>query len=194
QSATSINSGAAYDLLFAALTTRFPDALDRAAEAQRILQGGEIPPNLGLPPDFLVGGVYVERRQQASAAFLGVRNTLTFIVYQVNRQPLGVGDSLTTPPGYLSDTREKGASATFSHRLSGFSSVTAITSWQRTTGESSTRDLTSRQWDARLLYVTQLGRRTSGSLEYRHTRFNSDAGGNSDYRENALIGSLLYQF
>jgi uncharacterized protein (PEP-CTERM system associated) len=55
-------------------------------------------------------------------------------------------------------------------------------------------DITSKEWTARTGLATQFGRRTTGSLESRYTRFNSDAGTNSDYTENALIATLFYQF
>ncbi len=193
QSAAGIGPGSAFNLLFAALTTRFPDPIDRAAEAQRLLREGGIPADLGLPPDFLVGSVFVERRTQLSAAFLGVRNTLAFIVYQTTRDALGAATETGTPSNVQPNTKEWGASADYSHKLTGFSSVGAGTSWRRTTGESSS-NLASDQWDGHLRYVTQLGRRTSGSLEYRHTRFTGDSGGTSDYTENAFIASLLMQF
>src|SRR5665213_2023169 len=200
QGAAGVASGAAYDLLFAALTTRFPDPLVRADEAQRILRGGGIPADLGLPPDFLVGTAFIERRQQASAAFLGVRNTLTFIVYQLTRDALGASTELTAPAaatGFATNTRERGASATYTHRLTGFSSISAIGSWLQATSDSAhlaSAGSLSRQWDGRLIYVTQFGPRTSGSLEYRYARFDSDSGGTFDYRENALIASVLLQF
>ena len=171
----------------------------RAIETRRLLTQGGIPADLGLPADFLVGSAFVERRQEASAALLGVRNTLTFIVYQSKRTALDSGTDLATDTdpdprtGLTRDTTERGASLVFSHKLSGFSSMTATTTWQRTEGGSED-SRTSRQWDARLLYVTQLGRRTSGSLEFRHTRFDGDRGGASDYRENALTASVLVQF
>jgi uncharacterized protein (PEP-CTERM system associated) len=192
QSRTSAGSGAAYDLLFAALTTRIPNPIDRAAEALRILHGGGIPPGLGLPPDFLVGTAFVERRQQASAAFLGVRNTFTFIVYQVHRDALGAGAEGNVPSDQTDNIKERGGSAAYSHRLSGMSSVSAMVSLIRTTSDTS--NLASRQWDGRVSYVTQLGPRTSGSLEYRYVRFDGEGSGTSDYRENAVVASVLLQF
>jgi uncharacterized protein (PEP-CTERM system associated) len=193
QRTAGIGAGAAFNLLFAALTTRIPDPIDRAAEAQRLLREGGIPADLGLPPDFLVGTVFVERRNELSAAFLGVRNTVTFIVYQSTRDALGVQAEPIVASNVQPDTKEWGASAGYSYRLTGFSTLSAVGSWRRTTGESTT-SLASDQWDGRLSYVTQLGRRTSGSLELRHSRFNGDNGSTSDYRENAFIASLLMRF
>jgi uncharacterized protein (PEP-CTERM system associated) len=193
QRAAGIGAGAAYNLLFAALTTRIPDPIDRAAEAQRLLREGGIPPDLGLPPDFLVGTVFVEHSNELSAAFLGVRNSIAFIVYQTDRDALGVQAQPIVASAVQPNTKEWGASAAYSYRLTGFSSLSALATWRRTTGESTT-NLQSEQLDGSLTYVTQLGRRTSGSLELRHSRFNGDNGSTSDYRENAFIASLLMQF
>jgi uncharacterized protein (PEP-CTERM system associated) len=193
QRAAGTGPGSAYSLLFAALATRFPDPIDRAAEAQRLLTQGGIPADLGLPPDFLVGTVFVEQRTEASAAFLGVRNSITFVVYRSTRDALGVAANPGVPSNVQPNTNEWGASAGYSHRLTGFSTLTALGTWRRTTGESTTT-LQSEQLDGSLIFVTQLGRRTSGSLELRHSRFNGDVGSSSDYRENAFIASLSMRF
>ncbi|HEY7904780.1 MAG TPA: TIGR03016 family PEP-CTERM system-associated outer membrane protein, partial [Casimicrobiaceae bacterium] len=167
--------------------------IDRAQEAQQLLHGGNIPSDLGLPPDFVVGSPYVERRQQASVAFLGVRNTLMFSIFKSTRDILGLGQETTVPTGLTTNTREWGAGLTYSHRLSGFSTLTASSTWSKTDSTSGT-DITSTQWNSSVGIATLLGRRTTGSLVYRYTHFDSDTGSASDYRENALIASLLIQF
>jgi uncharacterized protein (PEP-CTERM system associated) len=183
---------AAYNMLFDALATRIPDPIDRAAEAQRLLDSGNIPSDLGLPSDFLVGNSYIERRQDARAAILGVRNTLSFGIYRLTRDNL-VPTGPDNPPGTTPDTREWGVSATLSHRLTGFTTFNVGGTWHNTTATSGP-EVTSKEWTARVGLSTQFGRRTTGSLEYQFTRFISDAGTNSDYRENELIATLYYQF
>ncbi|MEP6657155.1 MAG: TIGR03016 family PEP-CTERM system-associated outer membrane protein [Betaproteobacteria bacterium] len=187
-------SAVAYDLLFNALATRIPDPAQRAIETQRLLQQGGIPADLNLPADFLTSGIFVSRNQQASVALLGARNTAALTLYRLMRTQLE--GSAGTPTG-LADGRstvtERGASLALSHRLTPLSSLTALTTWRRTTGNASSEQGT-RQWDARLLYTTQFGRKTSGTVEFRHVRADSDFGVASDYRENALIVSLLVQF
>jgi uncharacterized protein (PEP-CTERM system associated) len=184
---------AAYDLLFAALASSVPDPIDRASQVQQILNGGTIPPGLGLPADFVVGSPYVERRQQASVALLGVRNTLTLSVYKSTRDILGLGEDAVLPPGFTPNTREWGTGAVFSHRLTAFTSLNASATWRETTATSGP-EFTSRQLDTRLGVGTRFSRHTTGSLEYRYTRFEGDASGASDYRENSLAAYLLYQF
>jgi uncharacterized protein (PEP-CTERM system associated) len=183
---------AAYNMLFAALATRFPDPIDRAAEAQRLLDSGNIPSDLGLPSDFIVGNSYVERRQEARAALLGVRNTLSFAIYRLTRDNL-VATGPDIPPGTTPDTREWGGSANLAHKLTPFTTFNVGGTWHETTSTSGP-DITSKEWTARMGLATQFGPRTTGSLEYRFTRFTSDATTNSDYRENEFIATLYYQF
>jgi uncharacterized protein (PEP-CTERM system associated) len=183
---------AAYNMLFAALATRIPDPIDRAAEAQRLLDSGNIPSDLGLPSDFVVGNSYVERRQEASAAILGVRNTLSFAVYRLTRDNL-VATGPDAPPATTPNTREWGASTNLGHKLTPFTTFNIGATW-RETAATSGAPVTSKEWTARTGLATQFGRRTTGSLEYRYTHFDSDAGTNGDYTENALIATLFYQF
>jgi uncharacterized protein (PEP-CTERM system associated) len=183
---------AAYNILFDALATRIPDPIDRAAEAQRLLASGNIPNDLGLPSDFLVGNSYIERRQDARATILGVRNTLSFGVYRLMRNNL-VATGPDIPPGTTPDTREWGASANLSHKITPFTTFNVGGTWRETASTSGT-NITSKEWTARVGLSTQFGPRTTGSLEYHFTRFISDAGASSDYRENELIATLYYQF
>jgi len=183
---------AAYNMLFAALATRIPDPADRASEVQRLLESGNIPGDLGLPSDFVVGNSYIERRQEASAAILGVRNTISFAVYRLTRDNL-VATGPDVPPATTPNTREWGASANLGHKVTPFTTFNLGGTWRETSATSGA-DITSKEWTARTGLATHFGRHTTGTLEYRYTHFNSDAGTNSDYTENALIATLFYQF
>ncbi len=183
---------AAYNMLFAALATRIPDPADRASEVQRLLESGNIPGDLGLPSDFVVGNSYIERRQEASAAILGVRNTISFAVYRLTRDNL-VATGPDVPPATTPNTREWGASANLGHKVTPFTTFNLGGTWRETSATSGA-DIKSKEWTARTGLATHFGRHTTGTVEYRHTHFNSDAGTNSDYTENALIATLFYQF
>lgn len=187
-------SGIAYDLVFTALTSRFPDPAERAIEARRLLQSGGIPADLNLPADFLTGGVFVERQQNASIALLGARNSTVFAVYRSNRRQFRRNDLPVDVDLPADDVTEYGSSIAFSHRLTPLSSLTAIGTWRRTTSNVTNGDATSRQWDARLLYATQLGRHASGTFEIRHVRFYGAAGQGTDYTENAATATLSFTF
>ena len=192
QRASSRGSGISFDLLFNALTTRIPDPAQRAVEVQRLLQQGGIPADLNLPSDFLTNGIFINSDMQASVAILGSRNTTAFSIHHTKREQLRRTDSFAGA-AVNPDVTEYGASGAFSHQLSPLSSMTAILTWQRSMSAAN-GDLGSRQWDARLLYTTRFGPKTSGSLEFRHVRFTSDLGSSADYSENALTASLLVLF
>lgn len=183
------NTAIAYDLVFASLATRFPDPAERAIEAQRILREGGIPANLGLPVDFLTGGVFINRRQEISATLIGKRNTFAVSIYRNQRNVLDAGGVQST---FDRDVAERAASVALSHRLTPISAVTALASWRRTQGETSGNP-ESRQWEAHLLYTTELGRNLAATLEYRHVRGTSTVAF-GDFSENALVGTLLVRF
>jgi uncharacterized protein (PEP-CTERM system associated) len=184
---------AAYDLLFAALASSIPDPIDRGNQVQEILRGGSVPPGLALPSNFVIGSSYVERLQQASIAFLGVRNTVTLSVYRNSKDILGLGQDIDVTPGVNQNTLEWGAGAVYSHRLTGLTTFNAAGTWRRTESTSGP-EMTSRQFDGRIGLASQFGPRTTGGLEYRYTRFDGDGTTTNDYRENSVFASLLFRF
>jgi len=190
-------SGVAFDLLFNALASRIPDPVERATEANRLLQQGGIPSDLNLPGDFLTSRVFKERRREASVTILGKRNNLTLSIFRTDKEAIGEGSGTRDDFDVVPEVSESGATAAFSHSLTPLSSVSALASWQRSTGDNrstSSSNFESRQWSLGTFYVTRFGPKTSGSLGYRHIRFAGAGEGNSGYRENALTASVSVQF
>ena len=190
-------SGVAFDLLFNALASRIPDPTERAIEASRLLQQGNIPSDLNLPGDFLTSRVFKERRREASMAILGRRNNLTVSIYRTDKEAIGEGSGAPDDFDFVSEVTETGVNVAFSHTLTPLSAVTALGSWTRSSGESrspASGNLDSRQWNLAAIYVTRFGPKTTGSLGYRHVRFSGTGEGSPGYRENSLTASVSLQF
>ena len=183
--------GTAYDLLFNALTTAIPDPVLRAEAVNEQLRLSGIPPDLLLARTFYTTRVFEQHVREASVAFLGVRNTVTLGYVMTD------GDSIVTAIGapddltLTSNVQQRGMTASWAHKLSPHSSLTAIAS--RYHSSSSSSPLKTTQDTVRVLLTHQLGRRTSGNLAVRYVRFDGpDA--ISDYSEKAITASLVVTF
>lgn len=190
--ASRSSGGISFNLLFDALASRIPDPAERATEVQRLLREGGIPPDLNLPLDFLTNGTFVERRQELSAAVQGVRNTLVLTAFQVRRTEFA--DQIAgVPEQFKPDVKDMGGSWFLSHQLTGLTALAVGGDWYRTRDMRDAGSLQSEQWTGRLLLSHQFSPKTSGTLEYRYTRFNGNAAVDN-YRENAVAASVAVQF
>ena len=181
----------AYDLLFDALTSRFPDPALRAQEVQRVLQQNGTPENLGLQTGFLTTRAFVERIQQASFALLGTRNTITFTATRTTRE--GIGEAGGGPDDFTlsSEIETRTIGASWAHRFSALSSANLLATRIQTKGSAGT-NLESVQDTVRLIFSHRLGPRTSGSIGLRYVRFDPTTG--LDYTEKAVTASVSTTF
>lgn len=183
--------GTAFDLLFNALTSRFPDPIARAQEVERLLQQTGTPANLGLQTGFLTTRAFVEQVRQASVAMLGVRNTITFTATMSQREGIGAAggtpDDFTLSPEI--DTRS--LSISWAHKLSAVTSANVIASHIQSKGAAGT-NLETEQNTVRLLFTHRFGPRTSGTLGLRYVRFDGTTG--QEYTERAVTASVSTTF
>lgn len=176
----------AYQVLYQALTSLRPDLseLERSRLALEAYRNGS-------RDAVRSNAYYVQRSVGASWTIDGVRNTLTLSVQRSDR------DSLDTLSGFrfggelenYDRVSTRSASVSFSHRLSGFSTLTAGYVQSKSTGTGEESDETRRS-TARLGISRRLGANTNGGLTYRHTR----SQGSDDYTENAVTATLGMQF
>ncbi len=183
---------AGYARIYDALASRIPDPIERAAETQRILQQGAIPADLGVPLDYASAGSYVERRQDFSVGYLGVRNTVSLGAYRTKRDQIGLGTGIVDVTGGTTSVLDMGLTLVGSHRLTPLAALAASLTRSRTKAQDSS-GIASNQWDTRVTYTTRLHRNAQFSLEGRHVAFDGD-GTASDYRENAVTATVLVPF
>jgi uncharacterized protein (PEP-CTERM system associated) len=178
----------AYDRLFALLASAQPDPVQRDALVRSILaadpQGGT---------GVVVGGFQsatatVQRSQNLSLAYQGLRATLTVSANRSDSRPLS-GASAGGDFALASRVQQQGLSVGLSHRLTPLSTLVLSASRQRTAGSGNqpgnNLETVLATWSSRL------GPYTNASLGLRHTRFDSDL---NPYQESALIGSIRMQF
>lgn len=181
--------GTLYDLLDALYITLEPDPIKRAQLVQADLRSRGLPGNLLVSQSFLVSQATLQRQQQLSVLMTARRGTFTasYARGHSNRllNNLTLGDDFDT----TSQVKTETLSFLYAHRLTPVTSANASYALQRSQGDLDTQR--NSQYTLSLGMSTQLGRRTSGSVQVRRLHSNS---GLNPYSENALVGNILHRF
>lgn len=194
---TSVGMGTVFDLFKQIckqqLANRYPDPIqleieanscaDRIAPANRATM---------VPGSFLSSRATIQRRQQLALALQGVRNTLTVVLNRSGSDSILANDSLRDDfsQNSLNSIKQRGISISLSHQLSGLTSANLSASRQESTGTGTTAlKATTTLYQGGI--STTLGAKTTGSLNVRHSKFDSST---NPYTENAVIGTLSVLF
>lgn len=184
-----VPKGTVYDLLYLQLASAFPDPAARATEATRQLTQAGIAADAPVYGALMTSQPYVERRQQASVALIGINNTVTFAVDRGNSQRMGSGAGLVDDFALSPEIRQSGFNASWAHKLTPHAALTVNA---RTARNSGSGNLQTSIKSVSVLLTAQVGYRTTASLGLRQSRFDGAAG--TDYNEQALTGALLLKF
>jgi uncharacterized protein (PEP-CTERM system associated) len=153
------------------------------------LQSRGLPPDLLVSQSFLVSQATLQRNQQLSVLMTGRRGSFTVSYTRGQSQRLlnnlSLGDDFDT----TSNVKTEGLSFLYAHRLTPVTSANASYALQRSEGDLDTQR--NSQYTLTLGLSTQLGPRTSGSLQVRRIHSNT---GLNPYSENALVGNILHRF
>lgn len=181
--------GTLFDLLDALLVTLEPDPVKRAQLVQAELQSRGLPGDLLVSQSFLVSQATLQRRQQLSVLMTGRRGSFT--VSYARGQSSRLLNNLSLGDDFDSTSRIKTQtlSLLYAHRLTPVTSANASVALLRSQGDLDSQR--NSQYTLTLGINTQLGRRTSGSLQVRRLQSNS---GLNPYSENALVGNILHRF
>ena len=178
-----------FDLLYAQFASIVPDPTQRAALVDAFLRNNGLTRNTLATGGFLTNAPSIQRRQNFSAAFLGVRTT---VLLSTSRNDARAANPTNVSAGDLSNGRNLHSTAfgiNLSHRLTPLSALSADVSVSK---NSSTVD--NRSTNLRSLvttYTRQLGKQVDLSLSARRTLFRSDT---DPYNESALTASLRLRF
>lgn len=191
QSATGSLSSYYYNLFSSALLSQFPDPIQRDQAVRELMRALGIP--LGSTfGNFNSNAFFVERRIQAGFSLIGSRNTLAFSVYRSNRTR--TSDDLATDPNDdfadNSDIKSLGGTVSVSHQLTPNSGLSGALYWSKSTGTGSGPSRDSRDAGMTIGYNTQLGARTTGSVNFRHQR----SAGDDEFTENSVTAALTMSF
>jgi uncharacterized protein (PEP-CTERM system associated) len=173
--------------------SQFPDPVARQKAVEEFIARTGLPPRLGAPVNFFSDQLFLVKRWQASAGFLGVRNTLVANAFAETREVLfggavgpGTGDFAAS-----NSIRATGASLAWNWR------VTARNAWNLGAGYTRNEFLDSNRVDdltyIRMGFTRQFQPRLSGSLYYRRQQ-NESAQSAFSYTENAGVATLQMKF
>ncbi len=111
--------------------------------------------------------------QNVSLVLIGVRNSLTFTVFNVASDAIsGKGDVLPPALQFGQNNTQTGVGVSYSYQLSGFTNLGANASYSRTTtNQTSLNDLRSNNGNAGLTLSTSLGPKTSASAGVTYSIF-----------------------
>lgn len=187
---SSTGLGTYYDLFNSQLASSVPDPVARAQQVNNLLQQSGISPNAVITQGFLTSRLTVQRRQDLSFTLNGLRNTVTYTLFQTDSQSLSAGGpSIADDFSRSALFKTRGMSSNFSHRLTPFSSLNMLSSWSRVSGAAG--GLTSTQKTFNLNVSSRFSPKLNGTLGVRATIFDGSV---NAYRENAIVGTVTAQF
>lgn len=190
-----------YDLLMLQYAAQYPDVAERSAFVQKLINanftglGGAV---LGAQ-SVLSNGFYLDRRAQLGVTYTGVRNSVSLIGFQSQRDTLTeTSFALTGTSTTNSSVSSTGATISGQHKLTAITSAHLSLTGVRSRADQSTvggTGVVTGPLDSRTRMImaglsTSLTKKATASLNYRN---NHGSGANS-YTENALIGSVAIQF
>jgi len=176
QNALSIPVGAnVATFVDAAFATRIPDPAERALAVQQFVAQAGLPATLATPVNIFATTVQLQTGGSASAVLIGVRNSLAFNVFYTKTEAIS-GKGTVLPPAlqFGQDTTQAGGGVSFSHRLSGMTSLTASATYSTTRSNTTTGAFANARSNNGYLNLglsTQLGPRTTGSYGANYTRY-----------------------
>ena len=183
---SSVNS-----LLLDLLASTIPDPVGRTNATQRQFEQTGIPATSGFQESFLTLRPFVSRRQEASVALRGNRNTVTLAIGQREQRALNANVTVPAGTSAVEEFRQTRYNATWAYRLSTTSNLRMVLSQFRTEGLYTANQNTTQRLQS-LFFVTQIGPRTSASLGVQRIVFDSTVAAN--YRENTFVSSMSIRF
>ncbi len=186
-----------YALVDQLLLGAFPDPVLRAQAVTGILSRAGLPTSQFGTTGFVSNQLYVQKRFDITLVLLGLRNTVSLNAYRSDSQALSNLSFGTDIFNQSSRFRQTGYSVNWSHKLGPRTSANVGAQKihnQAVVGAGDTRQ--------RILTASinrQIQKNLSGAVSYRNTRQDADSGAtpgffSGNYRENAVIGSLLLTF
>lgn len=177
-----------YELYFFQFQSLYPDPVVRDAKVRQFLQETGRSPNAVANSGFLSSSPSLQRRQELSLSWQGLRASASALLNQSKNGRIG---GLVPGQGDLaqsSSVLQRGGSATFSYRLTPESSANLALSEQQTRGDQASLSTTLRTIN--LSWTGRLGSKGSLNCGARYSSFE----GNLPYRENAVFATLVHQF
>jgi uncharacterized protein (PEP-CTERM system associated) len=177
-------------LLNAALTTRHPDAEERARLVRSLIDQLNLPANLTGPLEVFADYAQLQQSASVTMTLLGRVNNVSLTAYSRSyRQLARADDVLGLGAG---DNRQRGGVVEVSHRLSSISAIQLSLGASRIEGLGARQgDYTTNRW-ARAALDYRLSPRSSVNVGLRRQFVRSNVAGSA--RESGLFAGIAHQF
>lgn len=187
--------------LDAAFTTRIPDPAERALAVQQFLAQSGLPPTLAAPLNYYAATLQLQQSQSATVVFVGVRNSLSFTVFNSRYEAI-TGTGVEIPPAlqFAQDSTQTGIGVNYNYRLTGYTNWSSSATLSRTvsnTADSAGVSPRSNNFNASTSLNTTLGPRTTASIGASYFLFeptNSSQFTQSRSWTANLFANLTYTF
>ncbi|KAB2970385.1 TIGR03016 family PEP-CTERM system-associated outer membrane protein [Zoogloea sp.] len=184
-----------YDLLMLQYAAQYPDVNARDTFVRNLMANQA--PGVGNPlvgaQAVLTNGLFLDRRVQFGMNLSGVRNSLSLTTYRSERTSLTDRSyALTGDFSSGSTVTDLGGSLIVNHQLTPSTSANLILNASRSRNDQTATgtQLSTRTRMISTGLTTSFSKKLNGSLMLR----NNQSSGSTDYKENAVIGSLSLQF
>jgi uncharacterized protein (PEP-CTERM system associated) len=181
------STGSTADFLDQLFQSSIPDPVLRQLAVERFISANGLPSSLTRTINYLTTQFYLQRALRASVAITGAKNSVVFTLSNTLRSP----QSVETGSINLGETRQLGASALWTWKVSGRTSANVGTDYIRK--KLQTTGIEERQTVYRVGLSRQFQPRLSGVIELKHAESASDTG-LSTYQENAISAFVSMQF
>ena len=185
--------------LDAAFTTRIPDPAQRAAAVAQFLAQTGLPSTLASPVNFYAQSISLQQTATLSAVWVGVRNSLTFTLFNSQNEAIsGSGSALPPAFAFGSDNTQTGGGINYSHSLSGLTNLVASVTYSTTkptNTNSSVSNLRSNNFNASVGISTQFTPKTTGAAGVTYFVFQTPGADNFGTQTTAsLFASISHNF
>jgi len=191
-------SGQGADLrsaLNAILTTRYPDPGVRSGVVDGIVSSSGLNPETAGAVSILGDYPQLQTAAQVGLTLLGTLNTLNLTVYSTTTRALTRdGEPLPEPSVTGYDTRQRGATLQFEHRIGPQLSATLQGNWSRIAGLGADAVDRSNEQTWRASVLRHLSPRSDLSVGLQWYRFTTTAGGLQSFDATLAIVGLSHRF
>lgn len=181
--------GSNYDLFFKQFEAVEPDPTARALLVDAYLANNGLSPTAKVAVGLQTAALALQRRQDASVALLGVRDTITLGLSHSESTRLDTVSQATDDLLGAGVVTQSSVNLQLAHRLTPEHSLTVFYSASRS-GASST-GINSTLKGATVALTGRLSPKSSGSVSVRRT---SSSNSSAQFTENVLSGNINYQF
>ena len=181
--------------LDAILTTRYPDAAARSGVVDGIVSSSSLNPDTAGAVNIIGDYPQLQTAAQVELTLLGTLNTLKLTVYGLTTRALTRdGEPLQAPSPTDADTRQRGGTLQFEHRIGPQLSAALQGSWSRIAGLGAGAVDRSNEQTWRVSVLRHLSPRSDFSVGVQWYRFTTTAAGLQSFDATLALVGLSHRF